>query len=433
MKNQQLVDKILKEIPAPLYHQGDSIFFTEADYYGASRLIADQLGLTEPPFSQAGWRHGWMHVPIKYVRQLTVWGNDKAHYLMTQATHVDFLAKHNIQSTAVGIPFIYADAIDHTLTVPNTLLVMPPHTLPYIPSVGNEEQYIKEIQSIRDEFDAVVFCVHHSCFENGTWPELLRKYDFPMVIGASANQTNSLTRLQRLFSSFEFVTSNTIGSHLPYAAYCGAKVSIFGEFSDFTHYNIEKDPYAKENPELMAFNIKHTKENFVRELVPFLFCEHPKLAKQHIEWAQNELGQKYKKKPVEIATLLGWYNKNFQIKKHKEQLASEKNRAKEVMLNDITSMLKLAKSYKNNFAIYGAGDIGITLINLLATVGLKPICVFDRKYQSRNNVDGIEIRNPEYVSAPEIQLILVASFAFQHEIKNYIKSIRKNIKLWLSS
>lgn len=430
---QQLIESILNKIPAPEYQNANQQFFTEANYYGAARLIAEQLGLTDIPFSLAGWRHGWVHFPIKYVRQLTVWGSEDAHFLLGQQTHVDFLATHNIKATAVGLPFIYANAVEHSLRIPNTLLVMPPHTLPYIPSTGNEENYIKQIDKIRHQFDAVVFCIHHSCFENGIWPELLKKYEFPMIIGASANQVNALTRLQKIFSCFEYVTTNTVGSHLPYAAYCGAKVSIYGEFSDFSHYNIEKDPYAKANPELMEFNIKHTEEAFIRKLVPFLFCEHPKLANQHIEWAQTELGQKYKKEPGEIATLLGWYNQNVQMKKHKEQLAIEKNRAREVMLNDIGSMLKLATSYKNNFAIYGAGDVGITLIKLLAAVGLKPICVFDRKYQSQNNVDGIEIRNPEDVSAAEIQLILVASFAFQYEIKNYITSIRKDIKLWLSS
>lgn len=433
MKNEQLIEKILKEIPAPVCHQDYSNFFTEADYYGASRQIADQLDLVELPFSRAGWRHGWMHFPIKYVRQLTVWGNDSAHYLMAQASHVDFLATNNIQATAVGIPFIYADAIDHSLRVPNTLLVMPPHTLPYIPSNGNEEQYLKEIQSIRDDFDAVVFCVHHSCFENGVWPELLRKHNFPMIIGASANQINSLNRLQRLFSSFEYVTSNTIGSHLPYAAYCGAKVSIYGNFSDFSHYNIDKDPYAKANPELMAFNIEHTAEPYVRSLVPFLFCKHPKQAEQHINWARTELGQQYKKKPEEIATLLGWNDQNFQRQKAEEKITFAKNKEKDRLLSSLTSMFTLAKHHKHSFAVYGAGDVGVSLIKLLAAVDLQPSYVFDKNYQQLKKTCGLVVSNPKKIATADFELLLIASFAYQDEIKEYISSIRQDLVIWPQS
>ncbi len=430
MNNQQLIDKILNEIPEPIYHQGDQAYFAEADYYGASRIIAEKLGLIEPPFSQAGWRHGWMHFPIKYVRQLTVWGKESTHYLMSQPAHVKFLAENNIKSTAVGIPFIYADYIDQSLRVPNTLLVMPPHTLPYIPSIGNEEIYVKEIQSIRDEFDAVVFCIHHSCIQNGVWPELLKKYNFPMIIGASASQTNSLIRLQRIFSSFEFVTSNTIGSHLPYAAYCGAKVSIYGKFSDFSNYNIEKDPYAKANPELMAFNIKHTAEPYVRQLVPFLFCDHPKTAQQYINWAQTELGLQYKKRPDEIAELLSWNDQNFQIRKAKEKSNYVKNKEKSLLLESLSSMFQLVTQYKNNFAVYGAGDIGTSLINLLSTNNFKPLCIYDKRYETLNNNYNISICNPENIEKDDIKLILIASFSHQEEIKEYITSLRKDLVIW---
>lgn len=430
MKQQKIIDEILQKIPAPVYHQQDTEPLVEADYYGASRLIAGQLGIREVPFSRAGWRHGWMHVPLKYVRQLTVWGKDDEHFLTAQEEHVNFLAQHGIKATAVGMPFIYADAIDNALRVPNTLLVMPQHTLPYVPSIGNEEQYIEEIEKIRHDFDAVIFCIHYSCYEHGIWPELLKKYNFPMIIGASVGQINAITRLQRVFSTFEFVTTNTVGSHLAYAAYCGAKVSVYGKFSDFSNYNFDKDPYAKANQELMAFNIKHTTEQYVRQLVPFLFCQHPNQAQQYISWAQEELGLKNKKSAQKIAELLGWNDHDFQHKQASAKLMLLKNQQKELTLTSILLMLELAQQYSGSFAIYGAGNIGTLLLKILATVNLKPVCIFDKQYQQLADFFGIAVKNPEEIPNLKLDLIFVASFAYQNDIKKYIDSISQTVLIW---
>lgn len=430
MKQQKIIDEILQKIPAAAYHKQDTGPFVEADYYGASRLIAGQLGIREVPFSRAGWRHGWIHVPLNFVRQLTVWGKDEEHFLLAQQEHVDFLNQHGVKATAVGMPFIYADAIDHKLRLPNSLLVMPPHTLPHVNPIGNEEQYVQQIEKIRHDFDIVVFCIHHSCYEHGIWPQLLKKYNFPMIIGANANQTNAIVRLQKIFSTFEFVTTSTVGSHLPYAAYCGAKVSIYGDYCDFSNYNFEKDPYAKANPDVVAFNIEHTKEQYVRQLVPFLFCQHPNQAQQYISWAQEELGLKNKKSAQEIAELLGWNDHDFQHKQATAKLALLKNQQKEITLTSILSMLELTQQYSGSFAIYGAGHIGALLLKILAAANRKPVCIFDKQYEQQADFCGVAVRNPEEIPNLNLDLILVASFAYKNDIKKYIDSISQTVLTW---
>ena len=428
-----MLDVLLRQIPEPIYQNDDAKILSEADYYGASRLIADQLRIKNVPFSCAGWRHGWIHIPLKYKQQVTVWGKDDEHFLVAQEEHVNFLEQHKIMATAVGMPFIYAEAIDTTLRVPNTLLVMPQHTLPYVPNVGNEEQYIKEIEKIRHDFDEVVFCIHHSCYEHGIWPDLLKKHNFPMIIGASASQTNAIIRLQHIFSSFEFVTTNTIGSHLPYAAYCGAKVSIYGKFSDFSTYNFDKDPYAQANKDLFAFKIQHTTEQYVRQLVPFLFCEHPKQAQQFISWAQEELGLKNKKSAEEIAQMLGWNDDNYQKKMATANLTRIKNQQKELTLKSVCTMLDLAQQHSNNFAIYGAGTIGVMLLKILTTSNLKPRYIFDKQYQQLSEFDGLQVLNPNDISNLDLDLILVASFAHKEEIEKYVASIDSKVLIWTAN
>ena len=430
MKKKNIIDIILEKIPEPIYHHEDANSLSEADYYGASLLIADKIGLSHVPFSSAGWRHGWMHVPLKYVQQLTIWGKKDSHFLTAQEDHALFLKQHGIDATAVGMPFIYADALDSHIRIPNTLLVMPQHTLPYVPNVGDEEKYVQDIEKIRDDFDAVVFCIHHSCYEHGIWPSLLKKYKFPMIIGASATQTNAITRLQKIFSIFEFVTTNTIGSHLPYAAYCGVKVSIYGKYSDFSKYDFSNDPFAKANPELIDFDIKHSTEIYVRNLLPFIFCKHPKDAKESISWAAAELGVKNKKTAPELAELLGWGDLNFQKDMHIAKTKKKENRLKEDLLNDVLSLLTLAKKYKNNFAIYGAGNIGEKILKILSVYDLRPTCIFDNKYNSIQEMSGISVKDPNEIFNNNLDAIIIASFAHSKEIESYIKKIDDRVETW---
>ena len=430
MKQKNITDMIMRLIPEPIYHHEDASLLSEADYYGASRLVAEKLGLSDVPFSFAGWRHGWMHVPLKYVQQLTVWGKKDSHFLTAQEDHAYFLKQHGISATAVGMPFIYAEAIDNSLRIPNTLLVMPQHTLPYVPSVGDEEKYIQDIEKIRRDFDAVIFCIHHSCYEHGIWPALLKKHNFPMIVGASASQTNAINRLQKIFSIFEFVTTNTIGSHLPYAAYCGTKVSIYGKYSDFSKYNFSQDPFAIANPELIDFDIKHSTETYVKNLIPFMFCEHPKYAKESVSWAQSELGLNNKKSAQELAELLGWNNEEFQQKMRAVKLKRADNQRKETILNDMLSMLSLAKKYKNNFAIYGAGNIGEKILKILSLYDLRPICIFDKEYQSIQNISDISVKDPNDIYGQNLDAIIIASFAHSEDIESYIKEIDSRVVTW---
>lgn len=433
MKKKNTIDSILEQIPEPIYHHEDAGLLSEADYYGASLLIADKLGLPDVPFSFAGWRHGWMHVPLKYVQQLTIWGGKDSHFLTAQEDHAYFLKQHGINATAVGMPFIYEDARESDIRIPNTLLVMPQHTLPYVPNVGEEEKYVQDIEKIRHDFDAVVFCIHHSCYEHGIWPALLKKYKFPMIIGASATQTNAITRLQKVFSIFEFVTTNTIGSHLPYAAYCGVKVSIYGNYSDFSKYDFSNDPFAKANPELIDFDIKHSTEVYVRNLLPFIFCDHPKDAKESIIWAEAELGVKNKKSAEQIAKLLGWYDADYQHQMATAKLTKLKNKYKELTLGSVCSMLELARQYSDNFAVYGAGNIGAMMLKILRSSGLKPRCIFDKQYQQLSEFDGLPVRNPDDISNLGLDVIFVASFAHKEEIEKYIASINSVILVWTAN
>src|SRR4030081_3285063 len=87
----------------------------EPDYYGASYLIAAQLGKADPPRNLvATWTHGCLHAsPVPYVRQLVQCGGPEDSHLVATYAQVRILKQFGFaNATAVGMPFIYADAVN---------------------------------------------------------------------------------------------------------------------------------------------------------------------------------------------------------------------------------------------------------------------------------------------------------------------------------
>jgi len=56
--------------------------------------------------------------------------------------------------------------------------------------------------------------------------------------------------MQRIIRSFEFATTNIIGSHVAYAAYCGCRVAFYGENQELKIDDVLSHPYYRANPKL---------------------------------------------------------------------------------------------------------------------------------------------------------------------------------------
>lgn len=279
---------------------------SEVDYYGVSYWIAEKLKLFYVPKSTAGWKHGWVFADIKYTEQLTN-GQEDGVFLVAQEAHADFLRQRGMASRAVGMPFVYINEIDTRKITrqPNSLLVMPPHSLPYTTHDWNEFDYVKSISILKDTFDLVVACIHQSCVAQGLWIEAFEHYEIPWVTGADAQDKNALVRMNRLFKSFEYMTTNVVGSHIVYAAYCGCKVSIYGEYAEYSTEDYKNDSFYIQFPFLLKHNLQYASKQSVENTFPFLFV-HPKSAKGQIAWAEEELGKANAVQLEELRNLLGW-------------------------------------------------------------------------------------------------------------------------------
>lgn len=278
----------------------------EADYYGASRIIARSLGLPFKPKSFTGWKHGWLHAPLKYVEQLT--GNSRyTRFLVAAKEHELFLRQHGIEAKAVGMPFLYVDTAEtkHIKRIPNSLLVMPPHSLPYTKHAWSEELYADQIAALADDFDVIVACLHHSCVQKKLWIDAFEKHGIPWITGADSTDTNALLRMHRIFRSFEYMTTNAVGSHIVYAAYCGCKVSIYGSYQEYTEEDYKHDTAYQKFSLLLEHNLASSTEKSIQKAYPFLFS-HPAEAAARREWAAEQLGESNRVSAKKIAKLLGW-------------------------------------------------------------------------------------------------------------------------------
>ena len=56
----------------------------------------------------------------------------------------------------------------------------------------------------------------------------LNELKIPWITGAWLNDINALQRIRNLFSQFDYLITNSVGSHIPYAGYCGCKILMLG-------------------------------------------------------------------------------------------------------------------------------------------------------------------------------------------------------------
>jgi FkbM family methyltransferase len=277
--------------------------------YGVTHVAAAYCGFKWPPGAHRGvWQHGWgpkhcqLHPSMVHgdLRDST-----RQHYWVARADEEVYLRSQGYKNVrAIGLPIVYL----HPQQIERrskSLLVMPAHSLDYSTLNSNFEEYADGIASIRSGFSEVVVCVHPSCWRNGYWVDAFRRHGFRVIQGAFIEDRNALLRMSWLFSTFEYVTTNGFGSHIAYAAYFGAKVSIFGSYVECTAQDLINVPFYREQPYLVDPVIWAYSERAMRQHYRELFC-HPLEATRRVEWGRVEVGSDNKVKPEEMRSLFGW-------------------------------------------------------------------------------------------------------------------------------
>ncbi|EQB39197.1 hypothetical protein M947_08570 [Sulfurimonas hongkongensis] len=359
----ELYNNILDEIISTLPQEEKIKVRTEADCYGFSHYIASKLGIKDTPLSTSDCNHGWIHRDIKSIEEVIskhTLSHKRNYYSENIKMQRVLYSLGYYNSMCIGVPYIYIDDNDIEIKrYENTLLVMPMHTLEWDKNFQkiNEEEYVKSIDSVRDDFDLIVFCISKSCITHNLWTKTIEKYNFPWIEGADVFDKNALARMNRIFRSFEYVSSHSIGSHIAYASYSGCKTTIYGKYIEPDYEQMERTNYMKENPHIIDNCYYGRLSSTVRKKYPIFFKEHPKDGVLNIDFAKKELGFECKVSYSKVAELLGWNNINCY--ENKIVFSQEFNKF----------YLKLSKLKNDNkrYLIYGYGTVGKVVYSFLSS------------------------------------------------------------------
>jgi len=203
---------------------------SESDLYGYSTWLAKYLRYPVVPLSMRGFQHGWVwwkksnEEPIELGLDPNL--NKYLGTLVQDLNVHQVLQNKKIFSVIAGLPFLnfrsfcgYAGKFSERIE--GSVLYVPTHSNPW-----NNYSFV-----IGEMSDRALKVIGRDCAVLLSWndrqlaPVFSERFS-TVEIGAGALEISSFYRLSRIFEKYEFVITDSMGSHVLYAASCGAKVGI---------------------------------------------------------------------------------------------------------------------------------------------------------------------------------------------------------------
>jgi hypothetical protein len=287
-----------------------NILFDEFDYYGASYVLSKYLNakFKNRECTRLVYTHGWIpdywlgsDPRIIYAQSYL----DKNQLILVARESIKnyliSLGYRNVHS--IGLPIVYLPSRKQK-RIPGSLLVMPTHSLDYTKhNHWKFKEYVEEINKIKHNFQKIFICIHPSCIKNNYWVNEFKDAGYQIIQGIDIQDKNAIYRLKAIMESFEFITTNGFGSHIAYAAFFGAKVSIYGTFTEYKRADFINDPFYGNNPDILEKSIELSSIASLYNSYPHLFRE-PHLATEYLEWGRYEVGYHEKKSGNELLNIL---------------------------------------------------------------------------------------------------------------------------------
>jgi hypothetical protein len=209
---------------------------------------------------------------------------------------------------AIGLPITYLPRPE-VRRVPGSLLVLPPHGhKSHGPGDPLAERYAEAIAMLKPRFEHIWVGLTEDDVAERQWLESFERHGIDVFVSAQQSDRNTLARLMEVLSRFEYVTTNGFGSQIAYAAYCGARVSVYGPYAEFPKKRMKTAHAIRVDPKLLDQALYLCSEEALRKNHPQLFVE-PEDAEVREEWGAHEVGLQCRVSPEELARLFGWDRK----------------------------------------------------------------------------------------------------------------------------
>ena len=293
--------------------------------YGANLIARDYARVpVAEPHVPGYWMHGWIpqyhsidpalialhkkpgqHDAYDYEGQIRE-EKEAVVQWVSREDQAAYLREHGYKHVrAIGLPIVYIPE-QNVPRIKSSLLVMPPHShRNHGPTDPLAERYAEQIYELRKDFEHIRVCLHEDDIGKQQWVESFRRRGIEVFVSADQADPYTLVRLKRILSAFECVTTNGYGSHIAYAAYCGARVSIFGPFAEFPRDRILRTHAIKMFPSLAEEAYWVCTEEALRKHFRFLFVN-PKDSELRQEWGAQQVGEPCRVSPEELGALFEW-------------------------------------------------------------------------------------------------------------------------------
>jgi len=274
-----------------------------SNFYGASHIMSKISKISHTNLMWRYWQHAWVPKERQIDPEIIATEplDNRWKIYVARKDEVDSLAKFGYEAKAISLPFAYVHKyFENFDREENSLLFMPTHSV-HDTSVNFGPKFIKLLEELVDsefnKYKRLYVSLHGD--EINTKRKFYEKLGFRVILGAVNNDSNSLLRMKYFFQTFEYVVSDALGSHIPYASLCGAKISLLVDKK--TSYEFRKNPWLSSkniHPDFFLLKTWAKEYSFLINSIDE--------SKAHLDWAKKELGYQNILYPKEIKKEFGW-------------------------------------------------------------------------------------------------------------------------------
>ena len=238
---------------------------SETDFYGLSFVLNACFQKIIPrPLKAHSFKHGWSPIrTTKFSKQIVMHEKKERLHFCFNTSEKNLLIQNGFQNVVpMGAPFLYATELTKDIQVrliPGSFLIMPGHTLSHVGGNTAPDIFFQNSYRIAKEKGAteIATCLHRESI-NDDLLKSLEPMNIKVIKGAKHDRSISLLEQSLMYRKYEYMITNSIGSHVLYALHSGCKVKIIDTFI-FTFDELMKHPWYRENQDIARSNIENAR------------------------------------------------------------------------------------------------------------------------------------------------------------------------------